>query len=251
MGRIHRTPSPNSGFSPLAQAHKKLTSVAPVRVAIIENSRYVAELVHRLCLDWKLVVVMVSHSGPRSPEDIVKARPNLILINLNLPDCDTMVLVQKINAALPDARIIALCSELTEYHLYRLAQLTIHGWVDTKADGIPRIRSAIDRVRQGATRFSASYRKKSQQLKASQVTYYRLLTTREQEVLTWITHSYSDAEIAVHQGISLATAQTRRRDVLRKTKSHSTPQLIRYGLKLGLIEPTLIATQSIDLASRP
>jgi DNA-binding CsgD family transcriptional regulator len=64
-----------------------------------------------------------------------------------------------------------------------------------------------------------------------------VLSDYEVRVLSMIGESKSDEEIGSILGISPATVQSRRRDIMRKLDVHSTPKLIHYAIVNGLTRP--------------
>ena len=62
-----------------------------------------------------------------------------------------------------------------------------------------------------------------------------LLTRRESEVLKWIASGFTNKEIAKSLHISVKTVDTHRSRILRKLDSHTTADMVRYAVKIGLV----------------
>jgi two-component system response regulator NreC len=62
------------------------------------------------------------------------------------------------------------------------------------------------------------------------------LTPRELEVLTLIADGLTNAEIADQLVISVKTVDRHRENIMRKLNMHSRIDLVKYALKMGLIE---------------
>ena len=101
-------------------------------------------------------------------------------------------------------------------------------------DGVLSIRRAIASISRGETYFSPGYLLASKRLRRSGTAFFKLLSARQQEILLWIAQSLTDEEIAAQLGLSVSTAKTHRREIMRKLDVSSTPKLIRYGLELGI-----------------
>jgi DNA-binding CsgD family transcriptional regulator len=63
------------------------------------------------------------------------------------------------------------------------------------------------------------------------------LTGREREVLTLIADSKTTKEIAVILGVSAKTADSHRSKIMEKLDIHSTAGLVRYAIRVGIVEP--------------
>jgi two-component system NarL family response regulator len=61
------------------------------------------------------------------------------------------------------------------------------------------------------------------------------LGRREKEVLKWVAEGHRSATIATQMGISVATVEAHRRNILRKLQLHSAADLTRYALRHGII----------------
>ena len=62
------------------------------------------------------------------------------------------------------------------------------------------------------------------------------LTSREREVLQLIADSKTTKEIAVILGVSVKTADSHRTKIMEKLGIHSTAGLVRYAVRVGLVE---------------
>jgi DNA-binding CsgD family transcriptional regulator len=63
------------------------------------------------------------------------------------------------------------------------------------------------------------------------------LTPREREILQLLAEGNSNKEIAAKLGISVKTAETHRSRVMAKLNLNSIPDLVRYAVRNGIVEP--------------
>jgi two-component system, NarL family, response regulator NreC len=63
------------------------------------------------------------------------------------------------------------------------------------------------------------------------------LTVREREVLELVADSKTTKEIAVILGVSVKTADSHRTRIMEKLDIHSTAGLVRYAIRVGIVEP--------------
>ncbi len=218
-----------------AGAEEAHTRIPSVRVAIVDAMQSIAQMLYYYChRHWGLDVVSFSHTGLQALEEIIFTNPDVVLLDISLPDIDGITLIRKINAALPATRIIVVSAICSDYQLYALSEVEIHGFLDKFSDGLLNLRQAIASVSQNGTYFSPHYLRASRRLRRSDKAFFKLLSDREQEVLLWIAQALSDEEIATQLNLSVSTAKTHRREIMHKLNLPNTPKLIRYGLELGL-----------------
>lgn len=220
----------------LTHSTEPSSSLASIRIAIIEDMQCVADLFVFLCeRQWGHTVVAVERTAACGYDALLRTRPDVVLLDLGLPDFDGITLAHKLNEALPSARIIVVSSLCNDYYLHRLRRVRIKGFIDKFGDGLSSLQQAIDQVYTGGTYFSPRFLTESQRLSKSQTSFFKLLSERELEVLLWIAQSLNDQEIAELLAISAATVQTHRREIMRKLGIHSAPKLMRYGWEHGML----------------
>ena len=211
------------------------TPRSAIRVAIVEDMQLFADVLRHLCRDnWEMDVVAIASTGAQAYADIVRIKPSVVLLDLGLPDIDGVTLAAKINEALPSTRIIVVSGTWTDYLIHRLSTVNFHGFVDKFAESLIGLRRAIELVVQGGTYFSPRYLLSSRRLRSAETFLFMRLSVREQEILLWIAQALTDEEIAIQLNLAPTTAQTHRREIMRKLDLHTTPKLVRYGMELGL-----------------
>jgi two-component system response regulator NreC len=62
------------------------------------------------------------------------------------------------------------------------------------------------------------------------------LTSRQQEVLTFLAEGFSNAEIGEQLSISPNTVARHRENIMRKLNLHSRTELVKYAIRKGIIE---------------
>jgi two-component system response regulator NreC len=85
-----------------------------------------------------------------------------------------------------------------------------------------------------ATRLVQDYLKRAET--GDQPLVYDDLTPREREVLILIAEGLSNAEIAERLVISIKTVDRHRENIMRKLNMHNRIELVKYALRMGLIE---------------
>jgi len=108
-----------------------------------------------------------------------KHRPDIVLLDLNLPDKDGITLSDELLAMDPRMRILALSSECDDYTLYRVLNSGMHGYVDKNRQSVDVLKLAIDEVIRGRVFFTEVVQQVRQRLRMEPKAFPKVLTDRE------------------------------------------------------------------------
>jgi len=160
-------------------------------------------------------------------------KPDLIVLDLELPDTDGLDLLPELRKLAPGAKIIALSTHTDEVTVHRVLQAHIDGFVDKNAQPMDVLREAITSVMDGRQYFSPVIREVRLALRNAPAAFNKVLTDREQELLGMIGLSLTNDEIADKLGIRVVTVQNHRSNIMNKLGLHSSTLLIRYAIDKG------------------
>ena len=208
-----------------------------MRIVIVEDHQMFREVIHKVCVsDFGYDVVGEAGDGAEALRVILAEQPDLLLLDLHLPDTDGFTIIETVRKILPDLRIIAITSARGDYTLYRVERAGIDGFVDKNANSLESLHEAIKMVSAGKRYLSPSYEKAKAKRIANPSSFDKVLTERERVVLALIGQSLSDDEIATKLSISENTAATFRGRIMKKLNVHSTPKLIRFAIDQGFTQ---------------
>ena len=159
--------------------------------------------------------------------------PELVILDLVLPDGEGLDLLPAIFAAAPTARVIALSSHIDEFTLHRALSSRVHGILDKNEQPLEILRIAISEVCAGRQYISSAVQLLRASALADADAFNKILSDREQEVLRLIGDGLTNDQVAHHLDISVSTAKHHRINIMAKLNMHSTPQLIRYAIEKG------------------
>lgn len=159
--------------------------------------------------------------------------PDIVFLDLELPDRDGLDLLAELRRVAPRAKIIALSSHTDEVTVHRVLQSQIEGFVDKNAQPAKILREAVATVLEGRRYFSPVVREVWQRLRDEPAAFNKLLSDREQEVLVLVGRGYTNSEIAKQMGLSPNTIQNHRCSIMSKLGLHSSSHLIRYATEKG------------------
>jgi DNA-binding NarL/FixJ family response regulator len=214
-----------------------LHDIAGMRIVIVEDHQMFREIIHKLCVDdFGHEVVGEAGDGATALRVILQMQPDLLLLDLHLPDTDGFTIIESVRRLLPKLRIIVLTSARGDYTLYRVDRAEIDGFVDKNANSLESLREAIEAVAAGRRYMAPSFLKAKAGRIANPASFDKLLTERERFILSLIGQSYSNEEIAKQQKISVKTAATFRQRIMNKLNVHGTPKLIRFAIEQGFTQ---------------
>ena len=159
--------------------------------------------------------------------------PDLILLDLELPDRDGLDVLPELRKLAPGAKVIALSSHTDEVTVHRILQAHIEGFVDKNGQPMAILRDAVKTVMDGRRYLSPVVRDVWQRLRDQPGAFNKLLSDREQEILALIGRGYTNTEIAERLGLRAITVQNHRCNIMAKLDIHSTAHLIRYATEKG------------------
>lgn len=164
--------------------------------------------------------------------------PDLVLLDIDMPVMDGIDAARLALEKLPDLKIITLSMYGEEDYYYKMVDAGVKGFLLKNSD-INEVKAAMQTVLEGGTYFSSellknlvnSLRSKSQHHEKQNV-----LSERETEILILICQGFSNQEIADQLFISKRTVDKHRSNILEKSESKNTAQLVMYAIKNQLVE---------------
>lgn len=164
------------------------------------------------------------------------SRPNLIILDLNLPGISGLEVIERLKVVDPKARILVLSMHDDPMHVRRALQAGAAGYV-TKNARPDEIIEAVRRVTHGGTYVEHSVAEElvflSIKLQAHPLSE---LSTRELEVLRLLAKGCSLSNIASTIGVSPKTTANSSSRIKAKLGAATTADLISIALRSGLID---------------
>jgi len=167
--------------------------------------------------------------------------PDVLLLDISMPKMDGIEAVRQLKKSAPDLKIIILTMYSDDQFIFELLKIGVSGYILKESAGADLI-YAICMVSEGSSfldpRVSKRVMGKFSQMTSNRNDFIRYgkLTHREKEILQLIAEGKSNIEIAEKLFISLKTVENHRMNVMRKLDLHKSIDLIKFALRLGLIE---------------
>ncbi|HRH60050.1 MAG TPA: response regulator transcription factor [Chitinophagaceae bacterium] len=188
-----------------------------------------------------IMVCDTAGSGIETIEKLSLKLPDVLLLDINLPDTDAEDLLKKIRAQYPSLKIIYHTMLRGTRYLHKLMQQGIQGYI-LKSASSDELLEAITKVASGGEWFSKEIDitiggeeayKKTVIVPDSKI--HAILSKREMEILKMICKEYSSADIAARLFLSVSTVDTHRKNITEKLGVNNTVGLVKFALKYGLI----------------
>lgn len=199
---------------------------------IVDDHPLVIEGVRALIeSDASFKIIGIALNGYQTNQLLKTEKPDIIFLDINLPDCSGIDLCREILLKFPSILVIGLSTFNTPSYIQAMLDSGAKGYLlkNTTKDEILK---ALNTVLSHKTYISEEA---ESILKTFQTETEIVLTRREREVLQLIASGKSNAEIAKELFISPATVDTHRTNLLAKFKTNNTALLIRQAVKLGFI----------------
>ena len=200
---------------------------ALIKVMIVDDHPMVAEGIQSILESYDDInVVGCLPNGRAAIESVAELDPDVILMDLNMPEIGGLSATEILLERQPDTRIVILSMhDNPEY----ISSALSHGAMGYILKDVPtdEIKLAIDTVMRGE-RYLCTGAQGSRES----------LTEREQTILLQLAQGKSNKEVALTLDISVRTVETHRKNIKRKLGISSTAGLTRYAMEHGVLQGT-------------
>ena len=209
-----------------------------IRVAIVDDHELFRSGVRTELADALELVGQAGTVG-EAIDMIRSSRPEVVLIDVHMPDGGGHAVIEGIHAEMPEVRFLALSVSDAAEDVIDVIRAGARGYV-TKSISPPDLVAAVRRIHEGDAVFSsrlAGFVLDAFSGDAPQAADpdLDLLSAREREVLRYIARGYAYKEVAHRLGISIKTVESHVSAVLRKLQLSSRYELTRWATDRSLL----------------
>jgi DNA-binding NarL/FixJ family response regulator len=210
-----------------------------ISVLIVDDQKIVREaLVSLIGLLPGIRVVGAAADGDDAVRQAVELRPDVVLMDLNMPRRNGVQATAELRRELPDTAVVVLTTFSDDDWVFPALQAGARGFL-TKDAGADEIHRAITHVAAGHAQFDPSVQRRlldalnggDRFAVAAVPAPPGDLTPREAEVLAHIAAGLSNAEIATALSVSEATVKTHVNHIFAKTGLRDRAQLVGYAYR--------------------
>jgi DNA-binding NarL/FixJ family response regulator len=206
----------------------------PIRVALVEDHHLVREGL-RLALAGAEGFEIVGEAASRAGAiDLVAAtRPDVLLLDLTLPEGDALPLLESLPAIQPGLRIIILTMHSDPETVRQALAAGASGYL-VKGAHLEELFAAIRAVARGQRYLHSSV---TDTVVEDSIRWFRSgpLSTREREILRLLASGHPPTEIGQMLGISVHTVRRHVANISEKLGIRGNNALTRYAIRSGLV----------------
>ncbi|GHJ05675.1 DNA-binding response regulator [Micromonospora humidisoli] len=217
-----------------------------VRVMVVDDHPMWREGVARDLTEAGHLVVATSGEGRQAVRVAAAARPDVVVLDLQLPDISGVEVIQGLRAALPRVRVLMLSASGEQQGVLDAVKAGATGYL-LKSAAPAEFLDAVRRTAAGEPVFTpglaglvlGEYRRLAADPPAGGTGddgpgAAPRLTERETEVLRLVAKGLSYKQIAGRLGLSHRTVQNHVQNTLGKLQLHNRVELTRYAIERGL-----------------
>ena len=210
------------------------------RVMVVDDHPMWRESVGRDLTDAGFEVVATVGEGQQALRIAASVRPDVVVLDLQLPDMPGADLAKGLLATRPETRVLVLSASGEHQDVLDAVKAGALGYLVKSASRTEFI-DAVKRTAAGDAVFSAGLAGlvlgEFRRLAASPVPDVPKLTDRETEILRMVGTGMSYRQIADKLVLSHRTVQNHVQNTLAKLQLHNRVELVRYAIEHGLDEP--------------
>jgi DNA-binding NarL/FixJ family response regulator len=165
--------------------------------------------------------------------EIQKLSPQLLFLDINLPDGNGIELAKIIVKDFPKIKIILLTMYDDHLLLKEAKKVGVHGYI-LKNTSKKQLLQAVQEVMEGNTFFDESISKVSDSTNREEISKKYSLTEREIEIVKFVRDGLDSYQIADNMNLSYHTIKTHRRNIHFKIGTSTTPEMIRFANENGI-----------------
>ena len=221
---------------------QKVIAFEPMRIVVVDDHIFMRDLMTSTLnrQEANYSVVASVGNGAEAIEACKKFRPDLLILDINLPDKNGIDIVPVIKSISPKTNVLLCTAFPTEDRLADALRAGAKGFVE-KTNTWDDFLHAVERVGRGEQYFSSKSSGikpfSPETLEQRKRRYIGVpLSPREQEVVRLIALGSTSKEIATKLFISVATVETHRTNLMSKLGVRNVAGLVLYAFQYGLLE---------------
>ena len=211
-----------------------------VRLLLADDHRMfrqgLRELIER---KTKFEVVGEARTGREVLEQVDKLRPDIILLDIQMPELDGISVARQLAASHPEIKIIMLTMYRQDQHLIDAIKAGVKGYLLKDADA-EELLSVIQRVEQGESALDPSLTARvfeAVRRPTAMPGMVEPLTERELDILRLVAAGHDNRTIAAQLYLAEKTVGNRLSEIFQKLNVTNRTQAALVAIQRGLIPP--------------
>jgi two-component system nitrate/nitrite response regulator NarL len=216
----------------------------PLKVLVADDHRLFRQGLIGLMNTRRDLVEVIGEAatGREAVQLAQRLRPDVVLMDIRMPDGDGLQAATQIRQNLPGIAIVMLTASELDEHLYAAVRLGAAGYLLKSLDAseLFDLLLGVANGEAAMTRAMAARLLKAVMRHAAQSGAGDALTEREVEVLRLVAQGASNPQIAEQLNITINTVKVHLRNILDKLQVNNRTQAAAYAVRTGLIPPAAL-----------
>ena len=201
-----------------------------IKVAIVDDHSVVRiGIKYVLKTEPRLSFVGEASSGEEALPLIERAKPDVLLLDVRMPEMDGIEVLKRVLAQHPEQKVVMLTTSLAEEDVYQSLKLGAKGYV-VKDNAPAKIVEAILTVAEGG-RYIEEVAQTAYEVRSGE----RGLSPRELDVLKFVSKGCANTEIAELLGVSHNTVKNHLKAIFEKMGAADRAEAVALALRRGVI----------------
>lgn len=209
-----------------------------IRLMLADDHRILREGLRRAMAEEGFEVVGEAGDGEEAVRLAVELHPDVVLMDVSMPDVDGVEATRRIRQLLPDMRIIMLTMHADQEVVAAALRAGASGYLvkDCSVEEIAEaVRLAADEDASLTPDIAASMLDEVRRLPSGDTDEERVVTRREEEVLQLIADGCSTAEVAERLYISQKTVKNHLASIYQKLDARDRTQAVLRAVRMGIV----------------
>jgi len=208
-----------------------------VRIFLADDHKMMRQALRALLMsDPRITVVAEADDGAQVLDKVNEAKPDIVLMDVNMPNMNGIETTKALIKLHPGIKVVGLSAYPDKRYVQGMIEAGAVGYI-VKAEAGDELFRAIETVMNGETYlcpmiasvFDEPVRGRAKDGRPA-------LSGREREVLILLAQGLHSPDIGHQLGISPATVEVHRRNIMRKLGVRGIAELTRYAVREGLID---------------
>lgn len=216
-----------------------------MRVLLADDHRLLLEGLENLLTAHRIEVVGLAYDGNEAVRFARKLKPDVVLMDIRMPECDGLCATKQISAELPEIKIIILTTSTEEQDLFEAVKSGACGYLLKSMDADELV-ECLNQAEQGLPPFSPGLAQKvlsefarlgadKQAVGEAQKTQPGDdLSARQRQVLTLLAQGYSYKQAGQQLGLSPRTIKYHMSEIMERLHLENRSQVLAAAGRLGL-----------------
>jgi two-component system invasion response regulator UvrY len=209
-----------------------------IRIIVVDDHALVRAGICSLLSSQEDISIMAeTGSGREAVRLCEELKPNIVLMDLSIPDLDGLEATKQIMATAPEIKVVILTMYENEEYATRVLNAGAKGFI-VKRMSPEELPSVIRKVMAGETCITDSIMRQIVLRKTSSgdQSMLSLLSDRELQIFHKLARGSSGSKIADELGLSTSSVATYKSRIMDKLGLANHAELMRFALRLGLID---------------